>query len=140
MEPLRSTDIKDIEDRGDFYHFKFNLYNYETLYPFHGIMFNSNFTEIKHYVYVVKTLELKKPDIGFMEKCDFFIEAGLPFTDAYHLLIPKTNETVVHYINNEWYSFEIVIKGDNGLILTITDNRIKRRDKIKKIKDKICHH
>ena len=144
MGALRSTDIKDIKDKDDHYHFTFRLYDYETVLPKSDInhFTDSRMYERLTYAYVRRYLGQDEPDFGFLDDCQFYKEGCLPFFDynKYHLLVPKNVEQVSSFVNGE-NSFEVILEDMGGmvrLVIIIVENRLKRSEKLKKIKDKIC--
>jgi hypothetical protein len=57
------------------------------------------------------------------------------------LLLSKNNDKIlIDKINDKKYSFEIIIEKDNPktCALIIYDDKLRRAEKIKKIKEKIC--
>ena len=141
MGALRSTDVKDIEDKGDHYHFRFRLYDHVTFLPANGIThsINSKTYENLMYGYVRRYLGQTVPDYGFLDNCEFYKEFNLPYDySKYHLLVPK-----IWIISSRMddHSFEIFLDDNCSkprLAILIEENRLRRAEKLKKIKDKIC--
>jgi len=94
------------------------------------------------YLYIMKHLETTEPDFGYLDACDFFMEACLPMDYiVYHLKVPKLNDKILFGMNNKQYEFEVVLEGDGEsvrLYVVMIDSRLKRSQKLRKLKEKIC--
>ena len=140
---LKSTDIRDIKDKGDHYHLTFKMYDSETLLPTSDIAYfaNSRMYENIHYQYVRRYYGQDGPDFGFIDGCSFYKEVGLPYDYCqFHLLVPKTVTKVVDAVNNG-DSIEVYMENMGGmvrLVILIVESVLKRNEKLKKIKNNIC--
>ena len=114
MNALRSTDIRDIEDKDDHYHFTFNMYDYKTFVPSSVSHFRSKSKSFEKliYVYIMVHLEQSEPDFdpepdfGSLSDWDFYMESCLPLDyNKFHLLIPKTNKKIVRGMDNKQYDY-----------------------------------
>ena len=139
---FRSTDISKIEDRVDYYHMEFDLYDYETLSPAH-IPMTFNILDRIGYNYMILGID-KDLQNGLINKCVFYMVADMSFDrKQFHLKIPKlSNNTIVDAINKK-YTSEVYIDKITGssisMVLVMIDNKLKRLNKLKKIKNNICH-
>jgi len=138
---FRSTDISKIEDRVDYYHMEFDLYDYETLSPAH-IPMTFNILDRIGYNYMILGID-KDLQNGLINKCVFYMVADMSFDrKQFHLKIPKlSNNTIVDAINKK-YTSEVYIDKITGssisMVLVMIDNKLKRLNKLKKIKNNIC--
>ena len=144
MNALRSTNIKDIKDKDRHYHFTFKMYDYDSLSSINNINYHTgyNIFENLSYLYIMRYLEQSEPDFGYLDGCNFFMEACLPMgNNKYHLLVPKTNDKIVYGIDNKQYEFEVVMENTGGgtnLYVVMIDRRLSRNKKLKKLKENIC--
>lgn len=141
MEIISSGTIKNIEEFENRYKFIFSLY-YNNGIPCTSIGRTHKdiiilFEKIK-YVYQLKEIGCDI-DAGFLEDTELIMVNNLSYYELeLYLIVSKTNQIVIKGMENKKFDFEIVIHDDHQLlILTIIDNKLKRLDKLKKIKEKI---
>ena len=139
---FRSTDISKIEDKGDYYHMEFDMYDYETLFPAHIPMTSNIFDRIV-YNYMILGID-KDLHNGLINNCVFFMVSDMSFDrKEFHLKIPKSSNNMIVDAINKKYTSEVYIDeitgSSVGMILVMMDNKLKRLNKLKKIKNKICH-
>lgn len=139
---LRSTDINNTEDKGEYYHLIFNMYDYETLLPRSYNLTIRMFEEM-HFEYVLMKLGDNLTETGLLNECAFFMVADMSFDRKnFHLKIPNipSNINVINTFKENIYSYEVFVEEISGmvrLVMVIIDNRLRRANKLKKIKNKI---
>ena len=140
MALLKSGTIKNIEEISDRYKFKFSLYRDDSCIPGNVglIAAKTSFFEKITYKYYIREYG-KDVDFGFFDAI-MVMEHNLTFDRPYlYLFLPKDKPQIVNKINDNNFSFEIFIDEENPRIcaMVIDDNKLKRAEKLKKIKNKI---
>jgi len=140
---LHSTTIRDIEDKGDYYKFNFSLYNKDTMIPFNGsISYHLITNKFKDIVFLCNIKESESDIIvkGLLHNVELVMinNPGVDRSDFY-LIIPKTNLIIDNMIDMVHYDLEAIIDEEqpNLFGLWAINNRMKRAEKLKKIKEKI---
>ena len=143
MALLKSGTITDIEEFDDRYKLNFSLYYGDTCVPFGNmniIYHNTNRFQNLMHVSRIEEFGEKEPSFGLLRDVELVMINDVSYAKLkLFMIIPKTNHNITKSLD-EHYGFEVLIDEENPSLITlaIIDNKIKRFEKLKKIKDKIC--
>jgi len=140
---LHSTTIRDIEDKGEYYKFNFSLYSKNTMIPFNGsVSYHSITNKFKDIVFVcnIRESEEEVEFKGLLHNVELVMESNMGYDKSdFYLIIPKTNLIIDSMVDMVHYDLEAIVDEDqpNLFGLWVINNRIKRAEKLKKIRQNI---
>jgi hypothetical protein len=140
MGYLKSGHIKVVDETDEWYKYQFGLYNEDTNIPIIAHNIAGSFQNMTFQYYIVNPEEETGVDFGNCE-AEIFMVANLSFDrlNMFFLLSKNNDKKLLDKVEDKRYSFEIMMDNEKPLVcaLIVDDDRLRRAEKLKKIKDKI---